>query len=98
MNINELVRKSHKMAKEKGFWEPNGWVSVPTKLMLIVTELGEACEADRRGDMKNFNEELADVFIRLADLCGRLEIDIEEEITKKMSINSKRKLRHGKKY
>ena len=98
MNLNELVEKSHKMAVDKGFWEANGWNSVPTKLMLIVSELGEACEADRCGDMDGLYEELADTFIRLADLCGALEIDIEKEIERKMEINRKRGIRHGKKY
>ena len=72
--------------------------STPTKLMLIVTELGEACEADRLGDKENFNEEIADTFIRLCDLCGYLGIDIEKEIEIKMNKNRARPKLHGKKY
>ncbi len=84
------------MAKEKGFWDAEK--AIPIKLMLIVTELAEACEADRHGDTENFHEELADTFIRLCDLCGYLELDIQGEIDKKMKVNAKRPKLHGKNY
>jgi len=96
MNLKELVDRSHKTAVEHGFWEVEK--SIPTKLMLIVTEIGEACEADRHGLKEHFNEEIADTFIRLADLCGYLKIDIEHEIKRKMDINEKRPKLHGKRY
>ena len=96
MEINELSEKAHKIAKNKGFWQDNR--SVAESLMLIVTELGEACEADRHGDRPGLYEELADTYIRLGDLCGALEIDIEKEIIKKMKINEKRPYKHGKNY
>lgn len=44
----------------------------------------------------NFKEELADTFIRLADLCSSLDIDLEQEVEKKMHANEKRPWRHGK--
>ena len=66
--------------------------------MLIVTELGEACEADRKGNRENFKEELADTIIRLLDLCCAEGIDIEKEIEKKMEFNKGRPYKHGKKY
>jgi len=96
MKLNKLCKECHDMAVKKGFWEVED--STPTKLMLIVTELGEACEADRVNDTPGFNEEIADIFIRLCDLCGHLNIDVEYEIERKMKINSKRPYRHGKKY
>jgi len=98
MEINEYVKECHKIALEHGFWEKS--TSIPTKLMLIITEISEACEADRHGDEENFHEELADVFIRLFDLIGWLDedINIEEEIQKKMKINEKRPRLHGKRY
>ena len=70
--------------------------AIATKLMLIVSELGEALEALRHEDKENFAEELADVAIRLADLCGGLGIDLEAEIKKKMEKNKKRGYKHGK--
>jgi len=96
MELNELKEELHQLAKEKGFWKASD--DIPTKLMLIVTELGEACEADRLGDWDNFKEEVADTFIRLLDLCGHLDIDIEEEILKKHEVNKKRPKLHGKNY
>lgn len=70
--------------------------AVSTRLMLIVSELAEAQEGLRHGDMDNFREELADVAIRLADLCGGLGIDLEAEIKKKMEKNRNRPYKHGK--
>ena len=96
MELKKLVEDSYRIAKEHGFWDADK--SIPTKLMLIVTELGEACEAHRHGDMDNFREELADTFIRLADLCGYMEIDISSEIEKKQKKNEGRPKLHGKKY
>ena len=96
MNLNKLRDLCYEMAKEKGFWDAEDNTAI--KLMLIVSELGEACEADRHEDYDNFREEIADTFIRLLDLCGHLNIDIEYEIDKKMSVNKKRPKLHGKKY
>lgn len=45
-----------------------------------------------------FEVEIADVFIRLASLCGYLNIDIEKFINAKMEYNRLRKPLHGKKY
>jgi len=70
--------------------------AISTRLMLIVGEVAEAQEGLRHNDMENFNEELADIAIRLFDLCGGLKIDIEEEIIKKMEKNKLRPYKHGK--
>ena len=96
MEINELSKLAHEMAVDKGFY--NRKREVPELLMLIVTELGEACESDRLSDFKNFKEEIADTYIRLGDMCGYFGIDIEEEIKKKMEKNKTRPQRHGKRY
>ena len=63
--------------------------AIATKLMLIVSEVSEALEALRNKEKDSFKEELADVAIRLADLCGGLGIDLEAEIKKKMEKNKK---------
>lgn len=95
MDISELVYKAHKNAKEKGFWDSPR--EFGTMIALIHSELSEALEADRRGE-GHVAEELADVFIRLGDLCGGLEIDIVRAIRNKMEINSLRPKLHGKAY
>lgn len=66
------------------------------KLFLVGSELSEAGEAVRNNDFKSFKEELADVFIRLFDIVGTSEIDIEKEIIKKIKINWSRPPKHGK--
>lgn len=67
-------------------------------LMLMVSELGEACEGLRKDDWKNVAEELADTVIRVMDFCEARGIDLEKEILKKVEKNKKRKYRHGKKF
>lgn len=45
-----------------------------------------------------FEDELADVMIRLGDLIGKLEIDIEKHIDLKQKFNSLRENKHGKNF
>ena len=117
MKIINLIDASHSIAKDKGFWDEKR--EIGTLLMLIVSELGEALEADRKEkharfdkweqSQKNkedfelyikdsFEDEIADVFIRLFDLCGGLNIDIEKYIQLKMNYNESRERKHGKTY
>ena len=92
--LNNLSREIAKWRTEKGF--VTEWSNIPEKLMLVVTELSEAMEAYRINDRKNFNEEIADTYIRMCDICGSIGIDIEDEITKKMEKNKSRPYRHNK--
>ena len=46
----------------------------------------------------SFNDELADVIIRVLDLAGYLEIDIESHVKAKVRYNTLRPRKHGKKY
>ncbi len=94
--LNDYTALCHRIAREKGFWERRR--NVGEMLMLVVSELAEALEADRKNDGANFREEIADTFIRLFDLCGGLGIDIESEIEKKRVKNRKRPYKHGKRY
>lgn len=45
-----------------------------------------------------FQDELADAMIRLFDLCGYLNIDINEWITCKLAYNKTRTYKHGKRF
>lgn len=123
-NINEICKIQHEAAKQKGFYDNPS--ELGTLLMLIVSELGEALEADRTGrwsdieafeSMLNddvselqkieafkmyvkdsFEDEIADVFLRLFDLCGYMGIDIDKNIKYKMWYNATRPNLHGKAY
>lgn len=44
----------------------------------------------------SFEDEIADTFIRLMDLVGALEIDIDKHIELKRKFNSLREFKHGK--
>lgn len=88
---------SMRISIEKGFslsQRENDFIG--NRLLLIVSEAAEAQKGLRNKDMSNFKEELADIAIRLGDLCGLLDIDLEAEIEKKMEINKSREYKHGK--
>jgi len=78
-------------------------LEVIKRLDLIHGELGEALEALRHGHMgleekDTFEDEIADAFIRLFDMCGWMKIDIEKQIEWKMNYNKGREKLHGKKF
>lgn len=82
-------------AVSKGFRWSKG--DVDTMLLRIHSEVSEASEAVRDNDVAGFAEELADVFIRLVNLCEVWEINLEEEVIKKHNKNSSRPYLHGRK-
>ncbi|MGD6894308.1 MazG nucleotide pyrophosphohydrolase domain-containing protein [Bacillus infantis] len=93
MEINQLCEEAFEIAKSKGWHdEPR---ETGTLLALIHSEVSEALEADRKGDQENFAEELADVCIRIFDLCGAKGIDLEQAIYDKMERNKGRSYKHG---
>lgn len=95
VDMNMLAKEIAIWREKKGFITT--WENMLEKLMLVVTEVSEAAQCYRNDDKEGFNEEIADIFIRLFDICGTLEIDIEKEIKRKMVKNKKRPFRHGKK-
>ena len=52
-------------------------------------------EAFRNKDYENLHEEMADIAIRLFDMCEYLGVDLEKEILKKQNANKVRGYRHG---
>ena len=103
-HLNELGDAIVEWRESKNFVTPN-WLRHNTqdnrdamlgKLMLVVTELAEAAEAVRHMDSENFQEEIADAFIRLLDIARSNEIDIDREIAAKMARNCDRPNLHGK--
>lgn len=54
MNYNDFARKSHENAVNHGFWESR--LSNEHCLCLVITEISEAVEADRKGNHADFDE------------------------------------------
>jgi NTP pyrophosphatase (non-canonical NTP hydrolase) len=120
IGFRELQKQLHKDSFNKGWWHtPEGEdlrkhpFTFPTKAMLIVTEVAEAIEGDRKDipdahlpqySMKAV--ELADVQIRLMDLAEAYGIDLLEVILAKQAYNRQREdhkpenraKKNGKKY
>ena len=46
---------------------------------------------------EGFTVELADILIRIADLCGEFNLDLEDALKTKMEYNKTRPYRHGNK-
>lgn len=99
--LNSLARNIAANVKSRGFKTPTDLrdhEAILAKLMLVVSELSEAVEEVRKPEQsrKAFDEEICDVFIRLFDICGAMEIDIDGGIAAKELKNSQRKFLHGK--
>jgi|SRR3990167_7209041 len=104
--LGQLALEIHQNAHEKGFYSnehnppcPHKSGSFASALMLIVSELSEALEADRLNPYPSaVAEELADVIIRTLDLMASFEIDIDKEVERKMIKNQSRPHLHMKRY
>lgn len=97
--INDLCDEANFTARDKGFWKEYDVTETNTqlvKLALIVSEVGEAIESVRKNDIQNFEEELADICIRIFDLCGESGINLELAILTKMNFNKSRPHMHNK--
>jgi NTP pyrophosphatase (non-canonical NTP hydrolase) len=71
--------------------------NVPEMMMLIVSEIAEAMEGYRKDLMddklphrKMIEVEMADAVIRIADLCGYLDLDLGGAIEEKRAYNANR--------
>lgn len=77
----------------------HGWHSpdpgLPATLLLIHSEVSEACEAAREGNMLQVEEELADVILRVMDCAGQYGLKMEEAVWRKHRENMERPYRHG---
>ena len=95
LSIKEWQIEITQYAIDHGFdWTPD---EIDTMLLRIHSEVSEASEAARDENMKELAEEMADIFIRLANACEVLGIDLEEEVKKKQTKNIQRPKLHGRK-
>ena len=95
MGINELADYCYTRARANGHYDRQ-W-TFPELMMMVVCELAEAVEADRR-EMLNPLIELADALIILLGVCAHYDMDIEAEMMHKLEFNKSRPYKHNKKY
>jgi NTP pyrophosphatase (non-canonical NTP hydrolase) len=107
MTIKGLIEESHGTAKLKG-WYDEGTRNFGELIALCHSELSETLEEVRAGRAlaEIYHEasgkpagvavELADLLIRVADLCGAHGIPLEEALRMKMAYNLTRPTKHGK--
>lgn len=102
--ISALQKRVHEVNLKAGWWTaPDGSsylgnkLAVFAKIALIATEAHEALEAYRKNAMDDHlphrsgvETEFADVFLRLLDLAGALDLDLVGAIVEKMEYNDKR--------
>ena len=101
----DLQHLCHKQAREAGWWNDaktglpvkDNPLAFSNKLMLVVSELAEAMEADRKGlmddhlpNMDGREVELADAVIRIFDMAGAFGLDVPLAIAMKMEYNANR--------
>lgn len=103
--LHTLSKEVHATAKKKGWW--NTRVDFLKGLMLVVTELAEAAEKFRQhwdlkkiiigdnGKPRGVPIEMADVVIRIMDLCEGYGIPLAKAIEMKIEYNKTRPYRHG---
>lgn len=101
MNLKQLTELSFKASYERGWWndetEQNSPFFIACKFALIHSEITEAMEGFRRDSMddklphrKSVEVELADALLRIFDLAGRLDLDLEGALKEKMKFNETR--------
>ena len=96
---NLLQKACYQDAFNAGWWDSTrGSLTFSNKLMLVVSELAEAMEADRKGlkddklPKRDGREvELADAVIRCFDLAGAYGFSLGDAIAEKMAYNQTRK-------
>ena len=99
-SLSDYQKLIRSLVVERGFDKE----TVPEVFTLLVEEVGELAKAirktngqkiDKSRHQHDVEEELADVFWLLIDLCNRLDVDLAKAFADKEKINEKRQWSHG---
>jgi NTP pyrophosphatase (non-canonical NTP hydrolase) len=98
--VGNLQHYCHALAKKSGWWDdllPPQRGTVAEKLLLVHSEVSEACEGYRKDLMddhlpsrKMVEVELADALIRICDLAGAMGLDLGGAVAEKLLYNQQR--------
>ena len=110
MTLDQMVTHCHQAAREKGWHDdsdPQNPLQILSWIALVHSELSEALECVRLGDMdtrygpdgkrEGFSIELADALVRILDIAGAMGISLAEAVQIKLDYNRSRSKRHGNK-
>lgn len=95
MRLQTYQKLIRQLVKERGFDKE----TVPEVFMLLVEEVGELGKAvrkqngmkvDKTSQHHHIEEEVADIFWMLLDICNRLDIDLEKAFEAKELKNQQR--------
>jgi NTP pyrophosphatase (non-canonical NTP hydrolase) len=112
MDLAQLQEDSYRVSRDHGFWSTAEQQNIPSKIALAHSELSEALQCYREGQMaltfeydesagingkpEGFGVELADAIIRICDIAEYLGIDLTSLIELKQSYNEGRPHMHGR--
>jgi len=97
ISLNILAEEVHRQSSMAGWWDTPESSNIPTKLLLIHSEISEAAEGFRSNlqdthlpHRKMIEVELADALIRILDLAVKLEFDSGSAVKEKLAYNQLR--------
>ena len=97
VSLNDFAQEVHRLARDNGFYEREEEDSfIGYRLALIHSEVSEVLEAYREDAVHKMDEELADIIIRVLDVCAFMGVDIDFWVSEKHEKNKQREKLHGK--